>query len=62
MAAKADQRAPYFGRAWAWSTVQCASNSWTARDEDAYRGPFTKRTASPLNGRTSTLPNDSVIV
>jgi pimeloyl-ACP methyl ester carboxylesterase len=48
LAAKADKRAPYFGRAWAWASVQCARNSWTVRDEDAYTGPFTKRTASPV--------------
>ncbi|MDQ1292421.1 MAG: alpha/beta hydrolase [Actinomycetota bacterium] len=43
-----DQRAPYFGRAWGWTTVQCASNTWTAEDEDVYRGPFNRRTASPV--------------
>jgi pimeloyl-ACP methyl ester carboxylesterase len=47
-AAKADKRAPYFGRAWAWATVQCASKTWTAQDEDAYRGPFTQRTANTM--------------
>jgi pimeloyl-ACP methyl ester carboxylesterase len=48
LAAKADKRAPYFGRAWAWGSVQCARNTWTVRDEDAYTGPFTRRTASPV--------------
>lgn len=48
LAARADKRAPYFGRAWAWASVQCARNTWTVRDEDAYRGPFTKRTAAPV--------------
>jgi hypothetical protein len=47
-AAEADRRVPYFGRLWAWSTVQCARSAWTARDEDAHRGPFTRRTASPV--------------
>ncbi|MEV6596637.1 alpha/beta hydrolase [Actinoplanes sp. NPDC051346] len=48
LTAKSDKRAPYFGRAWAWSTAACAANTWTVRDEDAYRGPFTKRTAAPV--------------
>ncbi|MEU4222575.1 alpha/beta hydrolase, partial [Actinoplanes sp. NPDC026623] len=46
--ARRDQRAPYFGRAWGWIDSQCARNTWTVRDEDAYRGPFTKRTAAPV--------------
>jgi pimeloyl-ACP methyl ester carboxylesterase len=46
--AKSDRRAPYFGRAWAWSTVTCADNAWTVRDEDAYTGPFRKRTTAPV--------------
>ncbi len=46
--AKADKRAPYFGRIWAWGSVQCARNSWTVRDEDAYTGPFNRRTAAPV--------------
>jgi pimeloyl-ACP methyl ester carboxylesterase len=48
LAAKADKRAPYFGRAWAWASVQCARTTWTARDEDAYTGPFTRHTANPV--------------
>lgn len=44
----ADRRAPYFGRLWVWIGSFCASDAWTAKDEDAYRGPFTKRTVSPL--------------
>jgi hypothetical protein len=47
-ATAADKRAPYFGRLWDWGTAQCARNSWTVRDEDAYRGPFTRRTSAPL--------------
>jgi len=47
-AAKADQRAKYFGRAWIWSSSPCASKTWTAHDEDAYRGPFTKKTIAPV--------------
>ena len=38
----------YFGRLWAGSSVGCASKTWTARDKDAYRGPFNRRTASPI--------------
>jgi pimeloyl-ACP methyl ester carboxylesterase len=47
-AARADQRAPYFGRAWAWASAPCAGDNWTARDEDAYTGPFTKHTRHPV--------------
>jgi pimeloyl-ACP methyl ester carboxylesterase len=47
-AAAADRKAPYFGRAWAWASVQCARNTWTVRDEDAYTGPFTKRTKNTV--------------
>ena len=35
LTAKADKRAPYFGRAWGWGSAQCARNSWTVKDEDA---------------------------
>jgi hypothetical protein len=42
--ARADRDAPYFGRAWAWGSAQCARNTWTAKDEDAYTGPFDRRT------------------
>ena len=37
-----------FARAWGWESVQCARQYWTSRDEDAYRGPFTKTTANPV--------------
>ena len=47
-AARADRRAEYFGRAWVWASAQCARDSWTVRDEDAYTGPFTKRTKNPV--------------
>ncbi|RSM70705.1 peptidase S33 family protein [Actinoplanes sp. ATCC 53533] len=46
--ARRDQRAPYFGRSWGWIDSQCANKTWTVQDEDAYRGPFTKRTAAPV--------------
>jgi pimeloyl-ACP methyl ester carboxylesterase len=46
--ARRDQQAPYFGRAWGWIDSQCAHKTWTVQDEDAYRGPFTKRTAAPV--------------
>ncbi|MDZ5441188.1 alpha/beta hydrolase [Micromonospora sp. 4G57] len=48
LSAKEDKRAPYFGRAWAWGTAPCARNTWTVRDEDAYTGPFNKRTSAPV--------------
>ncbi len=44
----ADKRAPYFGRLWSWLSSPCAMSTWTARDEDAYYGPFTRRTAAPV--------------
>lgn len=46
--ARSDRRAPYFGRAWGWGTSACAGRTWTVRDEDAYRGPFTRRTSAPV--------------
>ncbi|MFI5936404.1 alpha/beta hydrolase [Actinoplanes sp. NPDC051494] len=48
LTAAADKKAPYFGRAWGWATVQCSRSTWTARDEDAYTGPWTTRTAAPV--------------
>ncbi|MFF5174122.1 alpha/beta hydrolase [Micromonospora sp. NPDC000089] len=48
LTAQEDKRAPYFGRAWAWGTAPCARDSWTVRDEDAYTGPFNRRTANPV--------------
>ena len=44
----ADRRAPDFGRLWAWNSAPCARRTWTARDEDRYRGPFTRRTGNPV--------------
>jgi pimeloyl-ACP methyl ester carboxylesterase len=46
--ARSDRRAPYFGRAWAWGTAMCADNAWSVRDEDAYTGPFRRRTSAPV--------------
>ena len=37
-----------FGRLWTWGSAPCASKDWTVKDGDAYRGPFTKRTAHPV--------------
>lgn len=48
LAAEADRKAPYFGRLWLWQVASCSSKSWKVTDEDAYRGPFTKRTGSPV--------------
>lgn len=48
MAKDADKQAPYFGRLWLWNTASCSSKKWTAKDEDSYRGPFTKRTSAPV--------------
>ncbi|KQU66525.1 alpha/beta hydrolase [Phycicoccus sp. Root101] len=46
--ATAQRNAPGFGPLWSWASAPCASSTWTATDEDAYRGPFTKRTANPV--------------
>jgi pimeloyl-ACP methyl ester carboxylesterase len=48
LAAAADKRAPYFGRAWTWGTAPCAGKTWTVRDEDAYTGPFNRKTSAPV--------------
>ena len=48
LAAAADRRAPYYGALWVWNMGSCASPSWTVNDEDAYRGPFSRRTVKPL--------------
>jgi pimeloyl-ACP methyl ester carboxylesterase len=48
LTAAEDVRAPYFGRAWGWGSATCASNTWTVRDEDAYRGPFNRKTSAPV--------------
>ncbi|HYI59559.1 MAG TPA: alpha/beta hydrolase, partial [Microlunatus sp.] len=48
LAQAADAKAPYFGRLWMWSLAGCSSKKWTVRDEDAYRGPFTKWTSNPV--------------
>jgi pimeloyl-ACP methyl ester carboxylesterase len=47
-AAAADKRAKYFGRLWTWSSSPCATKTWTAHDEDAYRGSFTHTTVNPV--------------
>lgn len=47
-AAAADRRAKYFGRVWVWNSSPCASKTWTAKDEDAYRGPFNRNTTAPV--------------
>lgn len=46
--AAADAAAPGFGPLWTWASSPCASSTWTIRDEDAYTGPFTKRTSAPV--------------
>ena len=47
-AAAADRHARYFGAFYAWLSIQCARNTWTARDQDAYSGPFDRRTGAPV--------------
>lgn len=37
-----------FAMPWGWSNPQCASNDWKAVDEDAYRGPWNRKTAAPV--------------
>ncbi|MCM4083152.1 alpha/beta fold hydrolase [Paractinoplanes hotanensis] len=41
-----EHQAPYFGRSWGWVDSQCAGQTWTVRDPNAYTGPFTKRTTN----------------
>ncbi|WP_228266211.1 alpha/beta hydrolase [Microlunatus elymi] len=45
---KINSSAKYFGGYWAGSSAPCASSTWTIKDEDAYRGPFDKRTSGPV--------------
>lgn len=47
-AAAVERRVPYFGDPWSWLDVPCGTREWTAQDEDAYRGPFDRRTAVPV--------------
>ncbi|MGL5909427.1 MAG: alpha/beta hydrolase, partial [Phycicoccus sp.] len=46
--AAGERTAPDFGRSWTWASSPCASSTWTVRDEDSYRGPFTRRTVNPV--------------
>ncbi|BCY14234.1 alpha/beta hydrolase [Actinoplanes sp. L3-i22] len=43
-----ERQAPYFGKVWGYLDAPCARDTWTVRDEDAYRGPFNKRTSAPV--------------
>lgn len=47
-AATASKTAPGFGQLWTWASAPCASATWKAKDEDTYKGPFTRRTKNPL--------------
>ena len=47
-AAAADRRARYFGALYAWLTVPCAHDTWTAQDKNVFHGPFDRRTAAPV--------------
>ena len=42
------KNAPHFADAWGWQSATCADRFWTAKDEDAWRGPFTNRTSAPV--------------
>jgi pimeloyl-ACP methyl ester carboxylesterase len=53
IAARADARNPHFGADWAWQSQPCAT--WPARDNDRYRGPYTRRTANPVLFVNATL-------
>jgi len=44
----AEVSAPGFGPLWSWSSAPCASSTWTAKDEDSYRGSFSHRTSAPV--------------
>ena len=47
-AAAAERRNRFFGAVWSWIDAPCATDDWTAQDEDAYRGPFDRRTDAPV--------------
>ncbi len=48
VSAASAKRAPHYGPLWLWAAAPCASDAWTAQDDDAYRGPFTRRTSAPV--------------
>ncbi|MET1007758.1 MAG: alpha/beta hydrolase [Propionibacteriaceae bacterium] len=48
LAVKADQRAKYFGRFMTYNWSVCAADAYPGSDEDAFRGPFTTTTTSPV--------------
>ena len=37
-----------FGQLWTWASAPCASSTWTAKDEDSYRGSFSAATSAPI--------------
>ncbi len=37
-----------FGQLWTWASSPCASKTWTAKDEDSYRGGFSAATSAPV--------------
>ncbi len=41
-------RAPHFGEIWGWADVQCATDYWKARDEDAYHGSYSRTTGATI--------------
>jgi pimeloyl-ACP methyl ester carboxylesterase len=45
-AERADQRAPYFGSAWTFASMPCAS--WAARDRNRYTGPWDRPTSNTV--------------
>ncbi len=45
-ARRADREAPYFGRSWMYSAIQCTT--WPASDPDRYTGPWNRQTANPV--------------
>ncbi|QGQ18628.1 alpha/beta fold hydrolase [Cellulomonas sp. JZ18] len=47
-AERIERQAPDFGASWAWPSAPCALTAWTARDEDAWVGGFSPRTAAPV--------------
>jgi pimeloyl-ACP methyl ester carboxylesterase len=47
-AATASRTAPGFGQLWTGASAPCASTTWKAKDEDSYKGPFTRRTKNPM--------------
>jgi pimeloyl-ACP methyl ester carboxylesterase len=48
IAAAVEREVPDLSLPASWASAPCALDTWTARDEDRYTGPFNRRTVSPV--------------